>query len=141
MKTQKRINLRVLLLFAVASVLVWHFYATIALAQSAPPQLPPTARDALGWLSTLLLSTLPGLLANRITERVKTVFNFLKEKDQQLLAKTLTDLTAAIISIGCGWLLAHLASVAGWLDVSGVWRVIVFAWPWAWTFFQIDKRA
>lgn len=113
----------------------------VVLAQETTPpvQLPATAGE--GVLALVAgLSVLAGLVGNRLTERVKQAFPFLSGEEQTALSRVFIELTAFIFSTGGGWLATHLTPAAAFLDKSGIWAVIVFAYPIAWGFYQVDRR-
>lgn len=116
--------------------------APVVLAQETTPppyQLPATAGE--GVLALVAgLSVLAGLVGNRLTERVKQAFPFLSGDEQTALSRVLIELAAFIFSTGGGWLATHLTPAAAFLDKSGIWAVIVFAYPIAWGFYQVDRR-
>jgi len=117
--------------------------APVVLAQETTPpppvQLPATAGE--GVLALVAgLSVLAGLVGNRLTERVKQAFPFLSGEEQTALSRVFIELTAFIFSTGGGWLATHLTPAAAFLDKSGIWAVIVFAYPIAWGFYQVDRR-
>lgn len=113
------LSTRVLIL----TVLILLFAAPAVLAQ----ELPPTAVEAVGWIQAGL-AALAGLLAWAMTDFIKKMA-WLPDSDRSKIAGPAANLVAAIVAVASGWLVGWLGQWAGLLDESGLWSVIVFAWP------------
>lgn len=108
--------------------------SAMVLAQEEPPQLPPTAGEAVAELAAAL-AVLAGLLANRLTEALGRL-PFLSDEDKNKLRQPLLDIFAAVFSVASGYILASAAMAAGFLDESGWWQVILWSWPTAYGWFR-----
>jgi hypothetical protein len=98
-----------------------------------PQQPPETAKEGVDWLRVALVA-LAGLVGTRLTEAIsKLPF---PGNDKIAIRQPLLDLTAAVLSILTGYLLASATSLAGFLDDSGWWQVVIWAWPSAVAWFK-----
>lgn len=102
------------------------------------PELANTATETLSQLS-LWLASLAGVLGSRITERVKALPVFSPEQKTEL-SRILTEFSAFIIAAFSGAIVGGLANLAGLIDQSGVWAVVLLAYPVALGYFQVDQR-
>ena len=103
-----------------------------------PAELPKTAHEALA-LFPLGLAMLAGIIANRLTDYLKTIPQIGDENAEKIGGAT-ADFLAAIMSVVSGYVVGHLAVAADFLDTSGIWQVIVWAYPFALAWFEIRKR-
>jgi len=132
----RRILLILVIALMLALAVVWP-----VLAQEQDGSGPGTAVEFLNRLMLALgPAGLAGLLGSQLTDRVKALFPFLSGEQQNELGRALTQLIAVVLSIGSAYVIAYLTPVAEFLDRSGLWQVILFAYPFAWTFFQVEYR-
>lgn len=90
-----------------------------------PDQLPDKATDLLPDIEKWLLFV-AGLLATHVMSWVKEIPWFGKQKR---LVKLVTELLSGLTASVLAFLLGTAAVALGFLDESGLWQVIVFAWP------------
>lgn len=109
--------------------------AAPAFAQDA--SAPGTAGEGLNALA-VFLAALSGLAATSIVDALKNI-PWLNAQNKSRLAGPLADLTAAAVSIATGYVVLLLTPVAGFLDTSGFWQVIIFAWPFAKSWFEAKQ--
>lgn len=129
--------LAIILIFILAAPAAASPPRKLAAAQNADNP-PATAAEALDWLA-LGLAAAAGLLGSRLTDAIKRI-PWLTDGDKSKISGPLAELVAALLSVGSGFLLAYLGQVAGFLDQSGLWQVIIFAWPAAKGWFEVEER-
>jgi hypothetical protein len=94
-----------------------------------PEQLPPTAGEAVIWVQGLLV-LLAGLAGNRITEWISQFdLGWLSKDDHAKARQIILDIVALLFSVGAGYALPYLTNAAEYLDTTGIWLIIVAAWP------------
>lgn len=103
-----------------------------------PDQLPDTASKGVDLIAAFL-ATLSGLLAVAVTDAIKRL-PFLTDDDKSKITGPLANLLAAVVAVASGYIIGALGTVAGFLDASGVWQVILFSWPTAKAWFEIEQR-
>lgn len=103
-----------------------------------PEELPPSAEEGLKGIA-LVLATLSGLIITALTDAIKKL-PFLNEEDQSKISGPAANLLAAVVSIIVGYLMGYLGTAAGFLDSSGVWQVILFSWPAAKAWFEVEQH-
>jgi hypothetical protein len=111
--------------------------AAPAMAQNGDAP-PATAAEGVQWLAVGLAAA-AGLLASALTDALKRI-PWLTDGDKSKISGPLADLVAALVSVGSAYLLGYLGQVAGFLDQSGLWQVVIFAWPAAKGWFEITTR-
>lgn len=125
------------LIFLAALILLLAVLAAPAFAQDQPPELPPTAAEGVGWIKWALVA-MAGLVSTRLTEVLSNI-SWLKKEDKEKVRQPLLDFVAAVIAIGSAYLLLNADIVAQFLDNSGWWSVILWAWPAAYAWFLGQK--
>jgi len=108
--------------------------AVATLAAPAPQGLPPTATETVS-LIEISLAALAGLLGWAITDAIRK-WSWLPEQDRSAISGPAANLVAAVVSVASGFIVAWLAQWAGFLDQSGLWAVVVWAWPLAKVWFE-----
>lgn len=103
-----------------------------------PETLPETAAEGLEGIA-VLLAGLAGLAATAITDALKKL-PYLSGVDKTKLEGPIVNLLAAVVSIVTGYLMGYLGVAAGFLDTSGVWQVILFSWPAAKAWFEVEQH-
>ena len=98
---------------------------------------PATAGEGLNSLA-VFLAALAGLASTAIVDALKNI-PWLKTGEKSRIAGPLGDLVAAVVSIATGYAILALTPVAGFLDQSGFWQVIIFAWPFAKSWFEAKQ--
>jgi hypothetical protein len=99
---------------------------------------PATAAEGLQWLAAGL-AALAGLLAYAVTDAIKRI-PWLNDEEKSKISGPMANLVAAVVSIASGYLVGSFGQVAGFLDESGLWQVVVFAWPAAKAWFEVTPR-
>lgn len=94
-----------------------------------PEVLPETAAKGLDLLA-LAVGALAGLIGKYLTNAIKDA-PFLSDGDKSKISGPAAALLAGVVSILMGYLLSMGGVAANFLDSSGVWQVLVTAWPWA----------
>lgn len=90
-----------------------------------PTELPETATGALPFIEKWLLFA-SALLATHIMTGVKNIPWFGKQSwFVKLTTELVSGVTASVLAFGLGTAAVGL----GFLDQSGLWQVIAFAWP------------
>lgn len=102
-----------------------------------PEVLPETAAKGVDILA-LGLGALAGLITKYLTNALKAA-PFLNEGDKSKLSGGGAVFLAAIVSVVTGYVLSYAGVAANFLDTSGVWQVLVTAWPWAVKFYHDSK--
>ena len=102
-----------------------------------PETLPETAAQGVDVLA-LAFGALAGLIGKYLTNGIKAL-PFLSEGEKSKLDGSASIFLAAVVSIATGYALSYAGVAANWLDSSGVWQVLVTAWPWAYKFYM-DSR-
>lgn len=141
-----RITLTVLLVLAI-TLLAGRAFAqeegnTIDQSQfSSPPvlpeQLPEDPAVVLEWLVTTL-AVLTGLVATRVVDAIKQL-TWIPEESRNRLAGAAADFVSVILSEIVALVLAGAAYLLGFLDESGLWTVLVWAYPSAKLWFEGQK--
>lgn len=103
-----------------------------------PETLPPSAEEGLKGIA-VLVAGLAGLLSTALTDAIKKL-PFLNTEDQSKISGPAANLLAAVVSIVTGYLMGYLGTAAGFLDSSGVWQVILFSWPAAKAWFEVEQH-
>lgn len=113
--------------------------APVVLAQegSGDVTLPDTAAGGVDTLA-LFLAGLAGLLASAITDAIKRL-PFLRDEEKTAISGPTADLVAVLVSVGSAYIVAYLSQLAGFLDESGLWQVILFSWPAAKGWFEVSS--
>lgn len=104
-----------------------------------PQTLPNTAAKGLD-LAALAIGALAGLLSKYLTNGIKAI-PFLTDKDKSKISGPAAILLAGVVSIVTGYLLSLGAVAVNFLDTSGVWQVLAWAWPIAYKFYMDEKKA
>lgn len=95
----------------------------------APPDLPDEPPDqATGLLSDVQkwLLFVAGLIATHVMAGVKKLPWFGK---QDWFLKLVTELVSGVSASVVAFLLGNAAIALGFLDESGLWQVVIYAWP------------
>lgn len=99
-----------------------------------PEVLPETAAKGVDVLA-LALGALAGLVSKYLTNGIKSL-PFLTDEDRSKVTGPAAILLAGVVSIVTGYVLSYAGVAANFLDSSGVWQVILTAWPWAFKFYH-----
>lgn len=119
--------------FLVLIGLVW-----LALAMPAHAQeLPGTAAEGVDVLAALL-ATLAGLLATTVTDAIKNL-SFFTDDERKKIADAYANLISVTVSVLAGYGVGYLANLAGLLDQSGIWQLVLFSWPAARGWFETGQ--
>lgn len=103
-----------------------------------PEVLPETAAKGVDILA-LALGALAGLVSKYLTNALKAA-PFLSEGDRSKIGGPAAILLAAVVSVATGYVLSYAGVAANFLDTSGVWQVLVTAWPWAVKFYHDSRK-
>lgn len=90
-----------------------------------PDELPQTAEELQGYIRNWILFV-AGLLATHIMNGVKQIKWLGK---QQWFLKLVTELVSGITASVVAFIMGNVIMALGFLDQSGLWQVILFAWP------------
>jgi hypothetical protein len=113
--------------------LVW-----LALVMPAHAQeLPGTAAEGIDVLAALL-ATLAGLLATTVIDAIKNL-SFFTDGERQKIADAYANLISVMVSVLTGYAVGYLAHLAGLLDSSGIWQLVLFSWPAAKGWFETGQ--
>jgi len=102
------------------------------------PTLPATAEEGIAILA-IAIAVFAGLAGNALTDAIKDL-PWLKTDEKQLISGHGANLVAALISIGGAYLLTYLGPWAEYLDQTGIWLIIITAWPIAKAWFEAKKK-
>lgn len=138
--------MKILILIVLVSLFI---FPTLAYAQEpiadpplfpieVPETLPPSAEEGLKGIA-LIVATLAGLLGTALTDAIKKI-PFLNDEEKSKISGPAANLLAAVVSIITGYLMGYLGTAAGFLDSSGVWQVILFSWPAAKAWFEVEQH-
>ena len=100
--------------------------------------LPETAAKGVDILA-LVLGALAGLLSKYLTNGIKSLP--LTEGDRLKISGPAAILLAAIVSVITGYILSVAGVAANFLDASGIWTVLLTAWPWAYKFYHDSQKS
>lgn len=103
-----------------------------------PDELPDTALKGVDILA-VMLGALAGLIAKYLTNAIKAL-PFLTEGDKDKITGPAATALAAVVSVAVGYILAYAGVAANFLDTSGVWQVLVTAWPWAVKWYHDSRK-
>ncbi len=118
-------------------VLLVVFFVLMLAVPVFAQDLPDTAAEGLEWLAVAIVA-LSGLIATKLTEALARM-PFLSDADKDKIRRPLLNLVAGVISIGSAYLMMYGGDLAGFLDSSGLWNVVVWAWPAAVAWFTTQK--
>lgn len=109
-------------------------------AQDIPPfptNLPGTAAEGVDVVA-VFLAALTGLLATTVTDAFKNlpVFN---RGEKQKIADAYASLVSIVASVLAGYGVGYLAVLAGILDESGLWQLLLYTWPAAKGWFETSS--
>jgi hypothetical protein len=103
-----------------------------------PDNPPATAGEGLSALA-IAIATLAGLAGARLTTLIKNL-PFLQEGEKSKLSGLVADLVAFVLSTGIAYLVTYLTPVAATLDNSGLWQVLVWSWPAAKAWYEVERH-
>lgn len=109
----------------------------IIAAPAHAQELPPTATEGVQMVAAILAG-LAGLLSTVVIDWIKS-WPYLKDGDKSKLSGPAANLVSAVVSVGSGYLVGWLGQYAGALDQSGIWQVILFTWPAAKGWFEVQQ--
>lgn len=120
-------------------VLVWLVLLAVlaAPAAMAAQEVPPTAGEAVELIEAGLVA-LAGLLGWAITDAIRK-WAWLPEQDRSKIGGAAANLVAAVVSVASGFIVGWLGQWTGLLDTSGIWSVVVFAWPASKGWFEVTS--
>lgn len=103
-----------------------------------PEVLPETAAKGVDVLA-VMIGALAGLVGKHLTNAIKGA-SFFSDGDKSKIGGPAAILLAAIVSVLTGYALSYAGVAANFLDTSGVWQVLVTAWPWAVKWYHDSKQ-
>lgn len=103
-----------------------------------PEVLPETADKGVDVLA-VMLGALAGLIGKYLTNAVKSL-PFLTDEDKSKISGPAAIALAAVVSVVTGYVLSYAGVAANFLDTSGVWQVLVTAWPWAVKWYHDSRK-
>lgn len=103
-----------------------------------PENLPDTAAEGVDILA-LALGALAGLLSKYLTNAIKDA-PFLSDENKSKISGPAAIFLAAVVSVVTGYILSMAGVAANFLDSSGVWQVLLTAWPWAYKFYNDAQK-
>lgn len=104
-----------------------------------PAVLPETAAKGVDVLA-LALGALAGLVSKYLTNGIKNL-PFLTNEDKEKIGGPAAIALAAVVSVVTAYVLSYAGVAANFLDSSGVWQVLVTAWPWAYKFYMDSQKS
>lgn len=103
------------------------FGASIVYAQDSGPQIPPTAVNALGLVATMV-AAFGGIIASQLTDIIRNLTG-LKDEEKAQLSELVSPFIVGLLSVGAGIGFDRLLPAAGYLDDTGLWRLVVVFGP------------
>lgn len=118
--------------------------AAPALAQEGGVSPPETATELVAMVLAAVGAILAGgTLGNLFTDRLKAIkLPFLSSPERARLGGLMAEIAALVVSAGLAWVgVTYLTPLASYLDESGIWAIVLAAWPVARYWFVARKRA
>lgn len=120
--------------FVLLAIVLVMFSTSVAYAQES---LPNTANEGLNVLA-VALAALSGLIGMRLTAAAKNL-PYLRTEEKSKLSGLMADLVAFLLSTGIAYLITWLTPLAGTLDSSGLWQVLLWSWPAAKAWYEAEQ--